>query len=235
MPLEGSLASGSDHGKRHDLPICHSGGVVQPSATGAAVPMTFTPIGESSGDFALRKLHTAGSCSLIVFAGRCQTVTIRGPYSSVTRCITPTGDTGSGQVYAAPGLAEGYGMHVHLRVHVAGLVGTVGFPGVAVARMTRSGDSVGPHETQSRTPMITCVPAMVRRALFDRFRGGLRRSGAIRRNTFVIAGLMYDRCSVLATANRVEVRAVGRSASTAVELSTSPCTDSCRGRTFGRR
>lgn len=94
-------------------------------------------------------------------------------------------------------------MHVHLRVHVPGQVGEVGFAEAAVARMTRSGDSVGPHETQSRTLMITRVPEAVRRALFDRFRGGFRRSAAVRRNAFVIAGLMYDRCSVLATADRL--------------------------------
>ncbi len=34
-------------------------------------------------------------------------------------------------------------MHVHLRVHVAGQVGEGGFVGVAVAGMTRSGDSGG--------------------------------------------------------------------------------------------
>ena len=31
-------------------------------------------------------------------------------------------------------------MHVHLRVHAPGQVGEVGFAGVAVAGMTRSGD-----------------------------------------------------------------------------------------------
>jgi hypothetical protein len=156
--------SGSGPEKRHDLPICQSGGVVQAPATVRTVRVTFTPIGEPSRDIALRKLHTAGSCSLIVFAGRCQTVRFRVLKALVIRYVTPMGDAGLGQVYAAPGLAEGYGMHVHLRVHVADLVGAVGFAEVAIARMTRSGDSAGPQETHSRTLMINCVPGVVRRA-----------------------------------------------------------------------
>lgn len=35
-------------------------------------------------------------------------------------------------------------MHVHLRLHVADLVGEVGFPEVAIGGVTRSGDQVGP-------------------------------------------------------------------------------------------
>ncbi len=53
-------------------------------------------------------------------------------------------------------------MHVHLRMHVVDVVGAVGVPEVAVARMTRSGDSAGPQETHSRTLMINCVPGLVR-------------------------------------------------------------------------
>lgn len=113
---------------------------MEASATVRTAHATFTLSGESSRDFALRKLHSAGSTSLIVFFLRVAAVGFGAAATSLTSAITLPDDVRNRVVCAVESVAGGHGSRPAMPRRGAALIGRDGLTLPVRARITRSDD-----------------------------------------------------------------------------------------------